>query len=119
MQTYVQVKRNETEYWGEEWREEHLVTKCLGIYVFAPEIHVHCCELTPSYELWPVRDELEFEPGTSEEDIERAEEEAVAATAWDKIIYIHCHSLDLSKTEEIGEAENAEDAVEAANANWV
>lgn len=119
MQAYVQTKLDETEYWDEEWKGEHHVTKCLGVYVFAPEIHVHCCELTPSYELWPVRDEFEFTPGTPGEDIERAEEDASAASAWNEIIYIHCRSLDLSGTEQIGEAETVNDAIEAANANWV
>lgn len=117
MDLYVQKKRNETEYWGEEWKKENHVIRCLGVYVFAPSIKVHCCEITPSYELWPVRNEFEFEPGTSQDDIEKAEEDAMSAESG--IIYIHCSSLNLEETQEIGECEDVEEAVESADANWI
>ncbi len=33
-----------------------------SVFLFDKNVHVHCCELTPSYELWPVETRVIFKP---------------------------------------------------------
>lgn len=43
-------KLDETEYWlDEDFKKK--AGKILGVYLFVPTLHVHLCELAPSYEL--------------------------------------------------------------------
>lgn len=55
-------------------------------YVFDPEQRVHCCEITPSYELWPCGFYTEKE---IDDDLH-----SNLAAGEDNIIYTHCHSID-------------------------
>lgn len=43
-------KRDETDYWLDEDLKAK-AGKILGVYLFVPTLHVHLCELAPSYEL--------------------------------------------------------------------
>lgn len=57
---FYQIAIEETQHWSADVTRE--VGRCFGLYVFNSEHQVHCCELTPSYELWPVRGEFTREP---------------------------------------------------------
>jgi hypothetical protein len=46
------VVLDETEYWREEIVAK--AGKIYGAYLFDANRHVNCCELTPSYELYPL-----------------------------------------------------------------
>lgn len=49
------LKLDETEYWCQEVKDK--AKKIFGIYLFDKNKHVHCCELTPSYECTFVKSE--------------------------------------------------------------
>lgn len=46
------IKFDNTKYWTESIKDELKDGKIYDVYIYNPEIHVHCCELTPSYELY-------------------------------------------------------------------
>jgi hypothetical protein len=80
--------RNETEHWVEEMQQK-AGGAIFRAYLFDSLRHVHACELTPSYELYPLyttpaRDD---EEGSVEEEIRCAEDNG-------EVIYIHVRSLD-------------------------
>ena len=69
------------------------------VFVFDYRRHVHCCEMTPSYELWYVEtipggetheDDADF---PYHEDLDEALREANLHSP--QVIYIHCHSIDV------------------------
>ena len=43
------LKINETKYWDPSFARK--CGRLIGTYLFDRSLHVHCCELTPSYEL--------------------------------------------------------------------
>lgn len=81
------VVRNETMYWSEEIQKK-AGGAIYRAYLFDANRHVHCCELTPSYELFPLYTTaaLDDEEGSVEEEIRCAED--------NDVIYIHCRVLD-------------------------
>lgn len=46
------VVMDETEYWSADFKER--AGKIFRAYLFDSTRHVHCCEVTPSYELYPL-----------------------------------------------------------------
>lgn len=81
------VKIDETKYWAEDIIEK--AGRIFGVYIYDKNRRVHCCELTPSYE-------LRF--------IESQTEKRVDDTVYDEILradaysegwrYYHCHVLE-------------------------
>jgi len=55
------VKLDDTHFCDENWRREVKLKACGVFYLYDRNRHVHCCELTPSYELHAVATWNEFE----------------------------------------------------------
>ena len=84
---FTLVSLDETQYWSED-----VQAKCgaiFGLYVYCPDRVTHCCELAPSYELWPV----DCWPAKH---VERDEDEMSLHLEFSDsdVQYIHCSALD-------------------------
>lgn len=73
-------------------RDAPFIKAIRGMYIFDRNERVHCCEMTPSFYLMHLYDQVECQPGTSEE---RAQE------IYDKYEhhggepkYVHCYQIE-------------------------
>lgn len=88
------VRLDETHFYGKMFLDEFGVEKIYGVYVVDFSKRVHCCEITPSYELNFVNSVFDGGP----DDDERLEElvqklyEADACT--DNVLYMHCNAVN-------------------------
>lgn len=88
------VKIDETECWDDSpgsLREK--AGKIFGVYIYDANKHVHCAELTPSYELYFV----ESQPlNVPEDEYERDAfyEDLVATDASESVYYMHVSTVD-------------------------
>lgn len=71
-----------------------VIDKMAGVYLFDRNRHVHACEITPSYELWPMYDEFVMKPDhQNHEDLEALEDEV--RSAFDSTVgYYHVSDID-------------------------
>lgn len=53
-----------TTHWNIPEELKPWVEKVCSVYVFNPRLHVHCCELTPSFECYWISDEAFLNPDT-------------------------------------------------------
>jgi len=96
-------RRDVSEHYTHSPEGRALLDRCGGmiydVFVFDYRRHVHCCEMTPSYELWYVEtipggetheDDADF---PYHEDLDEALREANLHSP--QVIYIHCHSIDV------------------------
>jgi len=89
----VQIRED----FSREWLRTNRIDRVMGQYAYDAAKQVHCCEITPSYELTFIRYEAVYAEGYEPDDEarERIEVELAEATAIDQgIIYIHCRSVD-------------------------
>ena len=95
---------DETEYLGDfEGRDR---VKSVGmVYVFDRNRHVYACEMTPSYELWPVQHTIVFtdevyntiydnEDWDMENWRNEFEYQMQGYMAWENVTYVHTRSID-------------------------
>lgn len=81
----------ETGNWNEEIRER--AGRIFGVYLYNPDTRTHCCEITPSHELYflqSVPENLSDDEGEREQllvDIDEGNLEA------ERVSYMHCHTL--------------------------
>ena len=94
------VRYDETEYWNKEFLKRIGAKKVTAIYLFDANRTVRCCEITPSYELYPVTTHTDNH--LSDDDYEEFED----TVRMDKdVTYCHCAPVD----------EIAEDYLEGEN----
>lgn len=87
------LKIDETEYWSDEIKNR--VKRIFGVYVFDPNWRVHCCEFTPSYELYRLESQVEFHENTPDDEVVMLEDEVREAERFDDpVVYVHCHTID-------------------------
>jgi hypothetical protein len=96
---FCSVRINETEHF-KDWSEKYTFGgKIYGVYIYDANEQTYCCEMTPSYCLYPIGYTLEWDvmdleemaanSGISTDDLEDVENMA------DKnVTYIHCGSID-------------------------
>jgi hypothetical protein len=136
MNNWYIVEFDETEYWQQFFLDKYGIEKVMTQYVFDAGWQVHCCEITPSYELWFVQHAPVFRDGMSDLEIEEAEDEMRRNNNQEQVEYRHCRGLDRMiaessrhivrlgefESDEGGEQdahnEQAEDAVEYCQGNW-
>lgn len=142
MNNWYVIEFNETEYWQRFFLDQHGIEKVMTQYVFDADWRVHCCEITPSHELWFVQHRPIFRDGLNDEQIEAAEDAVRGNADQEAVEYHHCQYID--KVIEHGEyvvhlgefesdeyldmendddkdqahTEQAEQAVEYCQANW-
>lgn len=71
------------------------VGKIETIYCYNPDVAIHCCEITLSYELIPVdfrTERLHELPEGAEK--EKLYDDLTEATGGSDIMYVHCSSID-------------------------
>lgn len=120
MPEFKAVKINETTYWNEKFLTEFGITEMLGVYVFNPNEATHCCELTPSYELYFVHTQVDWSKELNEEKKEEMEDQILESDRQtEPVTYMHCSGINRMKTIEIGEFDTIEDAVEYCQGNWI
>ena len=115
------LKLDETEHWAPHIVER--ANRIFGLYIFDINKHVHCCELTASYECIFVRSECE---GELSDDLFDEIMEGDAQS--DSVSYFHCSLLDKMSRIREGELrtgvfdlgiEDEENAIEFVQQNWV
>lgn len=76
--------------------DQPYISKIHSIYFFDRSVAVHCCEITPSYELMHLYDEIEFSDDEIHNDSELVDrlDQKYAHEGGDDVCYIHCHSID-------------------------
>jgi hypothetical protein len=57
---------DETGYWNIVPEHQPFIEKILTVSLYDASRHVHCCEMTPSYELWFVRHQVILTPAGEE-----------------------------------------------------
>jgi len=90
-------------------------TKVFGRYLYDPELHVYCCEMTPSYEMHFLGSELNRE--TTEEENERLLEGDSQSDGRD-VVYMHVSYISMLPYGEI-KAETLGKAFESARENLI
>lgn len=77
------------ETYGLDDKVKETVGKLFTCYVYDPELSVHCCEITPSFELVP----FEF---YTERDIDDDLHSTLMAemSANDQVVYMHCSAVE-------------------------
>lgn len=117
-QEYHRVKVDDTSGWDEGLLSKHHIVKTETVYVFDRSQRTYCCEITPSYEMWPSHYELSFKDGTSDEKREDAWEVVEDNFYLEEIKYIHCRDIDRQEVQSIGMSECIEAAAEWSMGNW-
>ncbi len=102
------LKLDETGYYS----DEKLIADCgggiFGVYMYDANRHVHCWEITPSYELYFIESQPFGLPMDDEEEIERIEEELRECDAnTPPVSYYHVHNIDRIKEVEEGKSSNS------------
>lgn len=83
---------DETEYWSKDIQDK--AGKIFGVYFYNPGIVTHCCEITPSYELWYLSSFARDLPEDEEERenfINMIENEG---SERERALYCHCNVID-------------------------
>lgn len=113
---YRILKVNNTEHWNSKFLAEHGIKCAKTVYVFDDQLAVRACEITPSFELWPIRYEFD-QPVATDEERDDLEQDTAIYLGEEDIRYQHCRSISPSECEDIGDHESMEDAIEYATCN--
>lgn len=89
MTRFAIVILDETHFWDEKFRQEHKIASIRMAYILDRERRVHYCELTPSSELTPIANAIDFDDEATDDEKEQAEE-AVMQTENSEIVIMHC-----------------------------
>lgn len=103
------VKVDDTRDCDEAWRKRMHLKSCATYYVYDANRHVHCCELTPSYELHAVATDSAFdieEPGDAL--IEEVDEVLREAMHEQDVIYVHVGRLNCPEQKVTDDTEREE-----------
>jgi len=87
------VKLDESEYWNKEITDKVKNGKIYTVYIYNPNKHVHCCELTPSYELYFVGYDYCPKENLSEKEIENLDDN-IRTSETEPVSYYHVHDID-------------------------
>lgn len=85
---------DETEYYNIAPEHRQHISQIRGVYLFDTNQVTHCCELTPSYYLIHLYNEVIFTDGDDLDDGTRDEIEQNYAHEGSDDIYVHCHTVD-------------------------
>jgi len=113
---YRVLKIDESEHITDPEFLERCGGKVYSVYLYNDQEVTHCCELTPSYWLYEVDVIAESYPEDPEES-DKLYEDLRYCRNDQGGIYIHCHSVDSMKSEEFGEFEDDDEAIEAYTFN--
>ena len=105
------IALTETSHWTIREQDKPYLKSIVGIYCFNKNEQTHCCEITPSYELHHVENQVRLTKAglALGEDGSGGWEELVdyyeTAATDDGIIYMHCHVVDalIEKVQASGE----------------
>lgn len=88
---------DQTQYWDEEFVK--ITGRMFGVYVFDKNRHVHCCEITPSYELHFVEDIWENRCEVADRDECEADsiDQEILMTDNEPVSYYHTYVIDGGK----------------------
>lgn len=104
------VAFDETRYWNKEFLARLGIAKVMAVYLFNALSVTYCCEITPSYELWPI----ESHPDVTLSD-EQYDEFNEADRGCSEVAYMHCSDIKHLRPglfHDFGE-EEVEDAVKS------
>ena len=92
------IALDETEYWIDE-RLRKLCDKIYGVYAYNPNVAVHCCEITPSYELMWIGTVPCYDYGKlTEEDRDYVFDTILEGERYQEpFIYMHCEQVEKHK----------------------
>ena len=87
------IALDETEHWHFDKKDFTPPDRMYGVYIYDPEKHVHCCELTPSYKLLLVYDTYVCFTERSLQELD--EIDSVVLEAHSKLVtYMHTYDVD-------------------------
>lgn len=104
---FYSIRIDETEYFKDWLKKYSFNGKIYGIYIYDANEQTYCCEMTPSYCLYPVGYHLEWDEMTIEEmaaksGIPEDEIDDLENSIDGDVTYIHCGSIDrLPETEKV------------------
>lgn len=115
------IALDETGHYEIDAADRPYIERIVGVYVFDRSERTHLCELTPSYYLIHLYDEVRLTPLGMDCEDERRLDEIYQKYEYceSQDIYVHCHSVErlLAQAEErpftvyhYGEPENEDDA---------
>lgn len=89
------IKLDQRAFWNDELQKQ--TTKIFTIFAFDRSLHVHCCELTPSYEMWFIAYEAVPVPELSDE--AREELYCTVESEFDSDLVRYFHAADIERLE--------------------
>ena len=81
----------ETENWNEEITKR--AGKIFGVYLYNPDTRTHCCEITPSHELYFLHSVPENLPDDEDERERLLDDMDEGNLETERVSYMHCHTL--------------------------
>lgn len=108
------IRLKETEYYNFNDEDKPYIKDIYSVYAYDPELGVHLCEFTPSYELWYLYTYIDFNDNVPEDDDLKDELDGrYCYEDQDIVIYMHCSDIEkLSEIKECGEFEDMDVARE-------
>ncbi len=102
---YCLYLMDETQHWQLQPELMAKIERIVTIYLFDRKRHVHCCELTPSYELWPVETRAELKPefadgGRAADNLRDAIDSEIQRWADHSVRYAHVADMEPQLTPE-------------------
>ena len=91
---HLVVEPHNLEHWN---LPEHMdkIESIETVWLFDRNVHVHCCELTPSYEMWPVETRVNLKVTFADEEELRDDiEDIVRSNSDDEIIYRYVSTVE-------------------------
>jgi hypothetical protein len=91
---HLVVEPHNLEYWNiPEYRDK--IASIETVWLFDRNVHVHCAELTPSYEMWPVETRVNLKVAfADEEELRNDIEDIVHSNSDYDIGYQHVHDVE-------------------------
>jgi len=86
------VALDETDHYNIDQADAPFIVRIRGVYLFDRNERTYCCELTPSYFLIHLYDQIEF-ADEADEDVREALDEKYAHEPSDDI-YVHCGDIE-------------------------
>jgi hypothetical protein len=88
------VKIDERDVWPDEYQAK--TKRIYGVYALDKNRHVNCCEMTPSYEMYFIENQVEYIDVLDEEEEEALRDEIQEASLQQEgeVTYSHVHEID-------------------------
>jgi hypothetical protein len=94
---FKSVKINGTQHWDVEFLKKYGISEIWDVYIYDETTATYCCELTPSYALYPVDSFPVFKSDDVDEDVREEVYEQLDEARFadpEHVHYHHCSGID-------------------------